>query len=123
MARIVVDENMPRTTAPVLRAAGHEAVDVRDEGLRGADDAEIFSFAQASDSILLTADRDFSSVQAFRPGTHAGIVIVRIPNQLSNDVVNREVLRTFREVSVDTLKGSMTIVEVGRTRVRRTASE
>jgi predicted nuclease of predicted toxin-antitoxin system len=88
VARFVVDENMPRTTAPVLRSAGYDAVDVRDVGLRGADDADIFAFAQSSTSILITADRDFSSVQTFRPGTHAGIIIVRIPNQLSNDVVN-----------------------------------
>jgi predicted nuclease of predicted toxin-antitoxin system len=123
VARLVVDENMPRTTAPILRAEGHIAVDVRDAGLRGADDAEIFAFAQASHSALITADRDFSSVLSFRPGTHAGIVVVRLPNHFPNDAVNREIVRALGELSEEELTGAIVVIEPGRTRVRRPAPE
>jgi predicted nuclease of predicted toxin-antitoxin system len=78
-----VDENIPRSTAPALRDDGHQAVDVRDVGLRGADDVEVFAYAQSMSATLLTADRDFSSALTFRPGTHAGMVVVRIPNQVA----------------------------------------
>ena len=123
MAGFVVDENMPRSTAQVLREAGHEAVDVRDAGLRGADDVEVFAFAQSSNAVLLTADRDFSSILTFRLGSHAGIIVVRMPNQMPNDAVNREIMRALHEVDIDGLAGSLVIVEPGRTRVRRPVSE
>ena len=119
MSRFVVDENMPRSTAPVLRVAGHEAIDVRDVGLRGADDDTVFAFAQSAGATLLTADRDFASTLTFAPGTHAGIVVVRIPNQLPNAAVNREIMRALGEVGDDPLAGALVIVEPGRTRVRR----
>lgn len=38
MPTFVIDEDMPRSTAGVLAESGHEALDVRDCGLRGADD-------------------------------------------------------------------------------------
>ncbi len=45
--RFLVDEDLPRSTANVLREAGYEAVDARDLGLRGGTDREIFEHAQS----------------------------------------------------------------------------
>jgi predicted nuclease of predicted toxin-antitoxin system len=118
----VVDENMPRSTAPTLRSVGHQAVDVRDVGLRGTGDDAIFAFAQTLSATLVTADRDFMSILSFQPGTHAGIIIVRIPNQFPNDVVNREIMRAVNELGDEPLAGLLVIVEIGRTRVRRPTS-
>jgi predicted nuclease of predicted toxin-antitoxin system len=36
--RFITDEDIPRSTARVLRDAGFDAVDVRDVGLRGKSD-------------------------------------------------------------------------------------
>ena len=46
MLRLLVDEDLPRSLAPALRAAGYDAADIRDEGLRGQPDARVFSYAQ-----------------------------------------------------------------------------
>ena len=123
MTPFVIDENMPRSTARALRAAGYDAVDVRDIGLRGAGDEQIFAFAQESGSAVITADRDFSSILTFRPGTHAGVIFVRIPNHVPNEVVNREVLRALGELPDEEISGAIVVVELGRTRVRRTGPE
>ena len=45
MWRFLVDEDMPRSTAVILRQAGYQAEDVRDVGLRGHTDEEIFAYA------------------------------------------------------------------------------
>jgi len=45
MARFLIDEALPRSIARELRAAGHEADDVRDIGLRGQRDERIFQEA------------------------------------------------------------------------------
>jgi len=123
VAGFVVDDNMPRTTASVLRDAGYEAINVRDVGLRGADDEDVFAFAQSRQAALIMADRDFSSVLTFRPGTHAGIIFVRIPSKVPNEVVNREVVRAIVELGNEELSGAHVVVEVGRTRVRRPSIE
>jgi predicted nuclease of predicted toxin-antitoxin system len=114
---------MPRSLVPVLQDAGYHAVDVRDVGLRGANDSQVFAFAQASGAILITADRDFSSVLTFRPGSHAGIIFVRIPNLVPNRIVCREVLRAVSELADTDITGSVVVVELGRTRVRRPTFE
>jgi predicted nuclease of predicted toxin-antitoxin system len=65
-----------------LREAGHEVEDVRDVGLRGQSDDDIFVYTQARDAPLIAAKKDFADILRFRPGTHAGIVVVRVPNVL-----------------------------------------
>jgi hypothetical protein len=42
MIRFLIDEDLPRSTAKVLREAGFESIDVRDIGLRGAKDDVIY---------------------------------------------------------------------------------
>jgi len=123
VAHFVIDENMPRATGPVLRAAGYGAVDVRDVGLRGADDARVFAFAQESGVVLITADRDFARVLTFRPGAHAGILFVRIPTHVPNSAVIREILRALGELTEVDISGAVAVVELGRTRVRRPSPE
>lgn len=46
MAVIVIDEDMHRSIADVLKALGHTPLDVRDHGFRSKSDQEIYEFAQ-----------------------------------------------------------------------------
>jgi len=45
--QFLVDEDLPRAVDNLLKQHGHEAVDVRDIGLRGAKDAEIARYAHS----------------------------------------------------------------------------
>jgi|SRR5581483_8275241 len=119
MWSFLVDESMPRSTAPLLRQLGHLADDVRDVGLRGHPDQEIFDYAQAQRATLLTADKDFANVLRFPPGTHEGIIVVRIPDDQPTQAVHRELMRTLTEQASGSLAGLLLIVELGRTRIRR----
>jgi predicted nuclease of predicted toxin-antitoxin system len=115
----VVDEDMPRSTAPELRRIGHTADDVRDIGLRGHADAEVFAEAQKRRAILVTADKGFANVLDFPLGSHAGLIVVRVPNELPTRQLDEELLRALEELSGENLHGLLVIVEVGRTRIRR----
>jgi predicted nuclease of predicted toxin-antitoxin system len=119
MWKFVIDEDMPRSTAVVLRQAGHSAEDVRDVGLRGHSDEEVFEYAQTQGAILLTADKGFGNLLRFPLGTHAGILVVRMPNELPTQAVNQEVLRALEDLAGEDLAGLLMVVELGRTRVRR----
>jgi predicted nuclease of predicted toxin-antitoxin system len=119
MWKFLIDEDMPRSTAIILRQAGHMAEDVRDVGLRGRDDQEIFDYAQAQSAILITADKDFSNVLRFPLGTHSGIMVVRVPDELPTQKVNQELLRALADLAGEELTGLLVIVEAGRVRIRR----
>ena len=41
MLKVLVDEDMPRPTAGLLRSLDIDAIDVRDVGLKGATEAKI----------------------------------------------------------------------------------
>jgi predicted nuclease of predicted toxin-antitoxin system len=119
MWKFVVDESMPRSTARELRRLGYWAEDVRDVSLKGSDDDTVFSYAQAQQATLVTADRDFEDIRRFPLGTHHGIIVVRVPDILPTWVVNAELLKALKQLHGQPLKGVLVIVELGRIRVRR----
>ena len=121
MWRFLIDEDMARSTAGVLREAGHLAEDVRDVGLRGHPDPDVYQYAQAQRAVIVTADKGFSNILQFPPGTHAGLIVVRVPEELPTREVNRELLRALQNLEGEDLAGLLIIVEVGRARVRRPA--
>lgn len=42
MPQFVIDEDMPRSTGKILKEQGYDVKDIRDYGLRGAADEEIY---------------------------------------------------------------------------------
>lgn len=124
MGRFLLDENMPRSSARVLREAGYDVVvvDVRDVGLRGHRDAEVFAYAQASAATLITSDKDFANVRAHAARPHAGLIVVRLPNEVPTAEVNRVLLHALKDLGGRDLAGLLIIVQAGRTRIRRPLS-
>ena len=76
--RIKLDENLPARLAPLLGALGHNVDTVPQERLQGRDDPTIWLAAQNAKRFLVTQDLDFSDIRQFRPGTHHGILLVRL---------------------------------------------
>jgi predicted nuclease of predicted toxin-antitoxin system len=62
----VVDANLSPRPAELLRDAGHDAVHVRDIGLRTASDDEIIDYAISTDRIVVSHDTDFGTLLAYR---------------------------------------------------------
>ncbi|MGB9669398.1 MAG: DUF5615 family PIN-like protein, partial [Anaerolineales bacterium] len=96
--RFLIDEDVPRSTALALREAGFDALDVRDAGLRGKSDAEVFSYAQQEQRLLITCDLGFANILAFPPSKSIGILVVRIPDNEPIETFNIEVTRAVQEV-------------------------
>ena len=57
-----MDNALSPILAERLRQAGHEAAHVRDYGLHGAGDEEIFERAKNEDRIIVSADTDFRRI-------------------------------------------------------------
>ena len=117
--RFLLDADVPRSTAVVLSKLGHQVVDLRDTGLGGATDKEVIKYAKDNNLILVTRDVEFANVLRYPMGSHVGVVVLRLPFDFTSERIN-SVLKDFtRSVKVEDLLNNVTIVELGRYRIRR----
>src|SRR5438067_13758409 len=98
--RIKLDENLPLQLATSLQNIGHDVHTTSDEGLTGHSDREIWGAAQAESRFLITQDLDFSDIRQFTPGSHAGVLLVRLHSPSRHNLITR-VENIFRIESVD----------------------
>ena len=76
--RIKLDENLPASLRAILINLRHDVHTVADEHLTGFSDPEVREAAQRDGRFLITQDLDFSDLRRFTPGTHHGILLVRL---------------------------------------------
>lgn len=117
--RFLIDANLPRSTAVTLQGHGHDAVDVRDVGLRNAEDSQIASYARRGGLCIITRDLDFSDIRIYPPQDYYGLVILYVPGNATYRQI-LQLLEEFLQQSglVDSIQGKLAIVESGRVRLR-----
>jgi len=117
--RFLIDADLPRPTAGMLRDLAHEAVDVRDIGLGPAPDEVIARYAQDHGLCILTGDFGFADVRNYPPEQYAGIVVFQLPPDATRQVILNQI-RSFAERAeiLDRLSGRLAIVEPSRFRLR-----
>jgi predicted nuclease of predicted toxin-antitoxin system len=91
---------VPASLQESLRALGHDVDTVLAEELTGAADVDVWEAAQAASRFLITQDLDFSDVRAFQPGSHAGILLLRLPVP-SRRLLYQYVEQLFRTADVE----------------------
>ena len=69
---------MRASLASLVAARGHDVHTVPDEGLSGRPDADIWRAACDEGRFLITQDLHFSDARRFAPGTHAGVLLLRL---------------------------------------------
>jgi len=117
--KFLVDEDLPRSTAHVLREMGFISLDVRGCGLSGKSDEKVFEYAQKENAIVLTGDREFGSILRFKPGTYCGIVVANFPNEVSVSYLNDQIKKALNDLSENDLKRNLVIIEPKKIRIRR----
>jgi predicted nuclease of predicted toxin-antitoxin system len=75
---IKLDENLPESLVGSLANIGHDVDNVRAEGLAGSEDLAVWKAAQKAGRFFVTQDLDFSDIRQFAPGTHHGLMLVRL---------------------------------------------
>jgi predicted nuclease of predicted toxin-antitoxin system len=117
--KFLVDEDLPRSTVPLLQELGYEAVDVRDVGLRGFPDDQIAAYAKANGFCLVTADGGFANIRQFPPREYPGLVVLDLPSRANLPVILRLLREFFTHPEiVRDLSGKLAIVAFGRVRLR-----
>ena len=117
-----VDENLPVEALEALRVAGHDAVSAVDQGLGGAEDAQVSHIAWQEGRVLLTLDLDFADIRAYPPEEYPGIVVLRLARQDKNSILS-VLSRLVEPLSRLPVKGQLWIVEEHRVRTRGRAAD
>ena len=77
--KLLVDAQLPPDLVVWLRQQGHEALSVRDAGLRDAEDGIIWAHARRTHAVILTKDEDFA-VRAQQSSEGPSVVWLRVGN-------------------------------------------
>jgi predicted nuclease of predicted toxin-antitoxin system len=117
MAGFLVDESLPRSVTRALSEAGHDVVDARDAGLRGAPDEEVHAHSVSTGRIVVAGDTDFANALRFPPGSHPGIVVLRVPNVWTPRERADRLAAALDESTLAKTDGAIVIVEPARVRV------
>jgi len=115
---IKLDENLPEALVPILAELGHDTDTVPQESLTGQDDEIVWDAAQQARRFLITQDLDFSDSHKFVPGTHHGILLLRLrdPGRLA---LLRIVELLFKTEAVEIWQGCLVVATERKLRVVR----
>lgn len=116
--KIKLDENLPGALLLELRTLGHDVDNVEMERLNGRPDSEVWAGAQEGGRFLITQDLDFSDIRKFAPGTHAGLLLVRLalPGRLA---LLEQIAGVFRCEDAATWAGCFVVLSEHKLRVLR----
>ncbi len=87
--KIKLDENLPVRLTAVLASLHHDVHTVAEENLSGGSDRDVWEAAQRDERFLITQDLDFSDLRRFAPGTHHGILLVRLRSPDRQSLIRR----------------------------------
>ena len=118
--KIKLDENLPSRLVSVLEALGHVVDTVHAEGLAGKDDREVWQAVQIVGRFLITQDLDFSDTRRYTPGTHAGLLVVRL-SQPSREALLARIGMLFATEITDEWRGCLVVATDHKVRIKRPA--
>ena len=116
--KIKLDENLPDRLVAALIRLGHNVDTVRSEQLTGRADPDVWSAAQAAQRFLITQDLDFSDIRRYTPGSHAGLLLVRL-SRPGRKALFARVSTVFQTEKVEDWTGCLVVATDQKIRIRR----
>jgi len=116
--KIKLDENLPTSLVDLLSALGHDVDTVKMEHLNGRPDPEVWRAAQRENRFLITQDLDFSDIRQFKPGSHCGLLLVRLTKPGRKALIRR-VHQLFRTEETETWWGCFIVATEVKLRIHR----
>lgn len=115
---VKVDEDLPGDIASMCIAAGYDATTVYLQGHSGLPDDQLWPHVQREQRMLFTADKGFANARDYPPGSHAGVVLFRLPRESRAGYV-RLAEFLLRHVKLDDIAGAIVVVAPDAIRVLR----
>ena len=115
--RFKVDENLHEDVAATLRAEGHDARTVYEEGLRGHSDRDIADVCRRDQRAVVTLDLDFGNIREYPPEDYPGLIVLRVVNQ-SRPHILWVLSQIFELLEHQPLAGHLWVVSESGVRIR-----
>jgi predicted nuclease of predicted toxin-antitoxin system len=112
-----LDENLPASSAAILANVGHDVDTVSAEGLTGAPDRDVVAAATAAGRVLVSLDVGLGDIRAYPPGSHAGIVVLRLADQ-SAATATKAISDLASLAEPASLTGAVAVLQRGLLRIR-----
>ena len=116
--KIKLDENLPSSLIGDLSAFGHDVDSVKMERLTGTPDPALWQGVQRDQRFFITQDMDFSNIHLFRPGTHFGLLLLKLNNPSLHEL-SIYLTKLFETEDVDSWSGCFVVADKLKVRVRR----
>jgi predicted nuclease of predicted toxin-antitoxin system len=112
-----IDENLPVEVAEMLRSAGHDAMTVIDQEMKGWMDPDIAQVCRSEVRTLISLDADFADVRTYPPQDYPGILVLRLKRQDKPRIL-KAFTRALRMLPLEPIVGRLWIVEEEKVRIR-----
>ena len=117
--KMFANENLFDPVIDYLRSIGHDVLSLREAGLSGISDDEVFQLACKEKYVIITMDKDFSRIFRFPPESCGGIIVVKIYRRTVDETLNI-FKKLFEEIKEEDIKNNLVIIAPEGIRTRRT---
>lgn len=122
IAQVKIDEDLPRQIADLVAARGYDAATVMGQGWQGVSDDELWPRVQDEGRWLITADKGFADLRLHPAGSHAGVILLRAPEESRRAYLELAAIAVDR-LKLDELAGAVVVVTYRGVRIRRAPLE
>ena len=122
IAQVKIDEDLPRQIADLVAARGYDAATVIGQGWQGVSDDELWPRVQDEGRWLITADKGFADLRLHPAGSHAGVILLRAPEESRRAYLELAAIAVDR-LKLDELAGAVVVVTYRGVRIRRAPLE
>lgn len=114
--KFLIDADSPYSLIEAFNKYGYKAVHVR-HVLGSAADDEIYDYAQKNSYVIVTRDLGFA--ETFLKSKGVELILIRLPYYFKVEKINRIFNQFLKEVDIKELVNSITVVELGRYRIKK----
>jgi predicted nuclease of predicted toxin-antitoxin system len=122
IAQVKIDEDLPRQIADLVAARGYDAATVIGQAWQGVSDDELWPRVQDEGRWLITADKGFADLRLHPAGSHAGVILLRAPEESRRAYLELAAIAVDR-LKLDELAGAVVVVTYRGVRIRRAPLE
>ena len=117
--RFLIDNNLSPLLAEGLKAAGHDAVHVRDLAMQAAPDSVVLERAQADERVLVSADTDFGGLLSRSHASGPSVLLIRRLAGRRAVKQSAIILANLDQIAEDLAVGAVVVIGDDWIRIRR----